>query len=124
MTFVTHKEREPSVRDAEIARLASQTLAKYTTANKPLSLCINEPASNEKFDLPESTVKLLLVILEAIASGRGVTVIPENAELTVFQAADILNVSRPYFTKLLKNGAIPYRKVGKHMRILMEDVLA
>ncbi len=39
------------------------------------------------------------------------------------QAAAILNVSRFYPIKLLAEGAIPYRKVGKHRRILMEDVM-
>jgi excisionase family DNA binding protein len=63
-------------------------------------------------------------ILEAMAAGRGVTIIPENAELTTVQAADVLNVSRPFFIKLLENGAIPHRKVGKHRRVRMEDFMA
>lgn len=62
-------------------------------------------------------------ILEAMAAGRGVTLIPENAELTTVQAADVLNVSRPFLIRLLEDGAIPYRLVGKHRRIRMEDVM-
>jgi excisionase family DNA binding protein len=62
-------------------------------------------------------------ILGAMASGQGITLIPENAELTTVQAADILNVSRPFMIKLLEEGALPYRKVGKHRRVLMEDVM-
>jgi len=49
--------------------------------------------------------------------------IPENAELTTVQAAEILNVSRPFLIKLLEENAIPHRKVGKHRRIRMEDVM-
>jgi excisionase family DNA binding protein len=56
-------------------------------------------------------------------SGNGITVIPENAELTTAQAADILNVSRSFLIKLLEDGQIPYLKVGKHRRICMKDVL-
>jgi excisionase family DNA binding protein len=59
-----------------------------------------------------------------MAAGRGVTIIPENAELTTVQAAAILNVSRPFLVRLLDNGGIPHRKVGKHRRIRMEDVMA
>ena len=63
-------------------------------------------------------------ILEAMAAGQGVTIIPENAELTTVQAADVLNVSRPFLIKLLDEQKIPHRKVGKHRRIRMEDVMA
>jgi excisionase family DNA binding protein len=62
-------------------------------------------------------------ILGAMASGQGVTLIPEDAELTTVQAADILHVSRPFLIKLLDEGKIPYRKVGKHRRIRMEDIM-
>jgi excisionase family DNA binding protein len=54
----------------------------------------------------------------------GVTILPENAELTTVEAAEILNVSRPYLIKLLDQKAIPHRKVGKHRRIKLEDVMA
>jgi len=67
---------------------------------------------------------MLMDILEAMAAGRGVTVIPENAELTTVQAAEVLNVSRPFLIKLLEDGALAYRKVGKHRRILIEDVMS
>jgi excisionase family DNA binding protein len=63
-------------------------------------------------------------ILEAMAARRGLTLVPENAELTTVQAAAVLNVSRPFLIKLLDEGAIPHRKVGPHRRIRMEDVMS
>ena len=59
-----------------------------------------------------------------MAAGRGVTIIPENAELTTVEAASILNVSRPFFIALLEEKVIPHRLVGKHRRILIDDVMA
>jgi excisionase family DNA binding protein len=78
----------------------------------------------QPLELPAYAVVLLMDILEAMAAGRGISLIPENAELTTVEAAEILNVSRPYLIKLLTDGALPHRKVGKHRRIRMEDVMA
>lgn len=79
----------------------------------------------KNLDLPEDALFVLEQVLTALSQGYGISIIPERAELTTVQAANILNVSRPYLIdKLLETGKIPYHKVGSHRRIRMEDVMA
>ena len=66
----------------------------------------------------------LLDVLELVSSGRGFRMIPIDSELTTQQAADLLNVSRPYLVKLLEEGGIPHVKTGRHRRVRANDLFA
>jgi len=121
MSFITHRQLPPSEHDAAIARISSQLLSRYAQANESLEVKIANSESSIK--LPCAAVALLMEILNAMAAGQGVTIMPENAELTTVQAAEVLNVSRPFLIKLLEENKIPYRKVGSHRRILMGDIM-
>jgi excisionase family DNA binding protein len=80
--------------------------------------------TGEVTEIPESVFLLLERIIEVLARGDALTVVPVGKELTTQQAANILNVSRQYVVRLLDDGRIPYRKTGTHRRIRMEDLLA
>lgn len=78
---------------------------------------------DDSLSLPRGAVELLARILAHMAAGQGVSVVPAHAELTTQQAADLLNVSRPYLISLLDAGRIEYRKVGKHRRVRVDSLM-
>jgi excisionase family DNA binding protein len=112
----------PDLKDSEIAREATARIVPFARMGKSLRLQITDEVDQEPIVLPAGAVAMLKDILEAMAAGHSITMIPHHAELTTMEAADILNVSRPYLIKLLESGEIRFRKVGTHRRIMAADL--
>ena len=80
-------------------------------------------SDGQQKQVPLVVTQALIEMLNILSKGDSITLIPMDKELTTQQSADILNVSRPYFIKLLENGEIPFRKTGTHRKILMKDLI-
>lgn len=114
----------PTEKEALLAEESVRILASYVQSTKaPAIQLIKKGKGQEQVSLPTSALRLLVDILAQMAEGNAVTLIPSHAELTTQEAADLLNVSRPFFVSLLEENKIPYRKVGTRRRILAKDVL-
>ena len=74
--------------------------------------------------LPRQALVLLRDLLADMAQGDAVAVVPLHTEMTTQQAADFLNVSRPYLITLLEKGELRYTKVGTHRRIRFKELIA
>ena len=115
----------PSEHEALLAQETSRKLAAHIRTDEDITIRLLENGrETETLALPAVAVRLLLDILEQMARGNAVTLMPIHAELTTQQAADLLNVSRPHLVALLQEGKIPYRTVGTHRRVRAEDILA
>src|SRR6516162_2276876 len=117
----------PTPDDTKLAQESSRKLARMLAGKRRKSLCVRvapDDQPEETISIPVSAFRLLNDILTEMAKGNAVTLIPVHAELTTQQAADLLNVSRPFLVEQLEKGAIPHRKVGTHRRILFKDLMA
>src|SRR5438094_845263 len=116
----------PTPADARMAQESSRRLAKLLGARKKNVRFRIQPDGEpeESIAIPLPAFRLLAEILAEMAKGNAVTLIPIHAELTTQQAADLLNVSRPYLIDLLEKGQVAHRKVGTHRRVLFQDLMA
>lgn len=116
----------PSEEDARLAKESSRKLAqlKVTDSQREFKIKVQENGEETEVILPLVALRLLKDILVQMSAGNAVTLIPIHAELTTQQAADVLNVSRPYLISLLEKGEIPFTKVGTHRRIRFEALMA
>lgn len=81
-------------------------------------------ASGETVELPAKLFEVLRQAADALAHGRGVSIVPQDMKLTTQQAADFLGISRPTLIKFLEAGLIEFDKVGRHRRITLRALLA
>lgn len=113
----------PSPAEIEQAQVSSRKIAELTAKGTPQQRYAFTDSKGTDIELSESACRVLLEALNAMAGGHSVMLVPLEAELTTQQAAEMLNVSRPFLVGLLESGEIAYRKVGRYRRIKRQDVL-
>lgn len=115
----------PDAAEVETAGLALRRVQSYLsthTDERAIRVVVGGDP-DDALSLPRGAVELLARVLAHMAAGQAVSVVPAHAELTTQQAADLLNVSRPYLIGLLDAGEIEHRKVGKHRRVRVDSLL-
>lgn len=118
---VLDKTFVPSENDTEKAKAFSRILARKFDSESRVT--IQHENDGDSIEIPRPVFNVLVKVLAVMSEGKAFSLMPMDEELTTQQAADILNVSRPYLNKILDLGEILHRKVGRNRRIKFSDLL-
>jgi excisionase family DNA binding protein len=116
-------------KESELARAAQRCIMAaldHSRADKIALFGGNESRITDDtpiLELPPKVLKLMARALGAMAEGKTILLVPQGRELSTVEAASLLNVSRPFFTKLLKEGKIPHSVIGSHRRVKYDDLI-
>lgn len=124
---ITADRVELSDHDAELLAQASRLMSEALDRSEARKIALVEENADgsdvARLEVPPATLRLLSEILALMARQQTFVLYPESSELTTKQAAEVLGVSRPFLIRVLEAGEMPFRKVGRHRRVLMKDVL-
>lgn len=124
MSNIALKKLDPVIPNKQEILLATESSKTLENMVKTKTHTFEILIDGEKtIKVPTSVFQMLFTILTQMAAGNAVTIIPIHAELTTQEAANLLNVSRPFLISLLEEGKLPFRKVGTRRKILFEDLM-
>lgn len=110
--------------DAEMARVAQRCIMEALDHSRAAAITLTtDKGEHPTVQVPPAALKLIGQLLGAMSEGRSVTLLPAGQEFTTVEAANFLNVSRPFVIKEIEAGRLRHRMVGTHRRIAFEDLM-
>ena len=114
-----------SQKDREMVRVAQRCIMAALDHSRAVSITLTTDSGNDPtIAVPPAALKLIGQLFGAMSEGRPIVLMPTTQEFTTVEAANFLNVSRPFVIKEMEAGRLPHRKVGSHRRIALEDLMA
>lgn len=110
--------------EIEMARVAQRCIMEALDHSRAASITLtSDTGEHPVVELPPQALRFIAQLLGALSEGRPVTVMPAKQELSTVEAANFLNVSRPFVIKEIDEGRLPHRMVGTHRRIEIGDLM-
>ena len=115
----------PSAEEVALAKVSSQELSAILPVDGLASTfdITSTDGQIHKITIPSGALKLMVEVLNQLGQGNIVNITPIHAELTTQEGADILNISRPTFIKLLDSGVMPHSRTGNRRKIAFTDIM-
>jgi excisionase family DNA binding protein len=127
MAVLSDRKYHPTEHEKTVAGQSSKEIARCLQRGNPEGFSriavLDGEQLCEPVIVPKEAMRLFVDLLNHMAQGNIVTLFPIHAELTTQEAADLVNVSRPFLVKQLEAGEIPFTRTGKHRRIRFQDLM-
>lgn len=99
-----------------------------TSAAEALTAIENSRNPDRTLNIADAKISATLVdlitdVMSIIARGDTLTLAPLSPQLTTQEAADLLNVSRPFLIKLIEQKELSCTYTGTHRRLSLGEVL-
>ena len=120
------RAQSPSVlttEGVEMAKIAQRCIMESLDHSRAAAIHLTT-SDGDSVALPPQALRLIGELLGLMAERKPVTLLPSDQELTTVEAANLLNVSRPFVIKEIEGGRLGHRMVGSHRRISIEDLTA
>lgn len=110
--------------ERELARSSVQTLLPFLKREVAPALKLEADGEAREVGIPAPALPLIAELLTALGAGKSVAIQTLDEVLTTQEAADLLQVSRPFLIGLLEKAEMAYFWVGNQRRLKKADVLA
>ncbi len=113
-----------SKKDIEMARIAQRCIMESLDHSRAAAITLTtDTGEHPQVDLPPAALRFIGQLLGAMSEGRPITLMPSKQEFSTVEAANFINVSRPFVIKEIEAGRLEHRMVGTHRRIPFEALV-
>lgn len=110
--------------EAEMARMAQRFIVESLDHSRAAAITLTSDTGDApSVSVPTKTLRFIADVLGALSERQPVVFMPPRREMSTVEAANFLNVSRPFVIKEIEAGRLPHRKVGSHRRVAFEDLM-